>query len=199
MYRAALEDLRQANCHPSDQRWHSALARVHRDWADLLSASPERTEEASNLLQQAVAIHAFQGRRSQLAYCHTTAARIAFSAKCYIEAAQTAMDAANIFEHCQNWRGWTEPLEILLLTLAEMRDAVRMQAVTELAVQKIAKSNLPPDKKSMETARLRFRKAEALWIAGNLDEARHELSSLSDISFGLQNDFERLKAFLRIA
>src|SRR5262249_53929545 len=65
-YRAGLEDLRHANCAPSDPRWHSALARLHRDWADLLSTSPERTEEASALLQQAIAIHAYQGRKSQL-------------------------------------------------------------------------------------------------------------------------------------
>ena len=118
IYRAATENLERAATR--DTRWHSALGRVLRDRADLLSRQSDRLEEAAALLRRALAIHSFHGRELQLAYSQTTAARISFGRGRYSEAMQYALDAANTCEKCNVWRGWGEPILILLQHVAAM-------------------------------------------------------------------------------
>jgi tetratricopeptide (TPR) repeat protein len=199
MYRSALDDLQRPTAE-RDTRWHSALGRVLRDWADLLAVCPDRLDEASRLLQRALAIHAFHGRVLQIAYARTTAARIAFTAGRYSEAVQSALNAANAFEAGGGWRGWGEPMEILLNTLAETRDTPRMKAVTQLAIQKVVnRSNLPQDRRERLIALFRLKQIQSLWMAGEFDEARSDLKSLPEMGDArLQSEADRIRKFLTI-
>lgn len=178
-----------------------------RDWADLLAFSPDRLDKARDYLARAMAIHSFHGRRLQIAYCLNTAARIDLTVGHFSEAIENAVDAANLFELLENWRGWGEAMKILFDCLAETRQTDRMKALAELGVSKLQDSNLK-EKESTNLHRfLTFEKANAHWIAGHLAEARTELERLgmgaaAGTKVELDTDFEtevnRLWAFLAV-
>lgn len=175
-FRGALQDLERSGEH--DTRWHSALARVLRDWADMLAGDAARLEEASALLARGIAIHTFHGRKLEIAYAMTTQARIALSGGRHAEAIEDALEAANRFEECVNWWGWSTAIEILLDALAETRETVRMQAVIHLALEKNQMSNLKVSQKDGVKRRLLFESARAHWIAGHLGEAKKVLDGV---------------------
>ena len=127
-----------------------------RDWADLLSNHPEHLEKASHLLHRAKAIQAFDGLRLELAYSTATSARIALTEGRYSKAIDHAVDAANRFVQCANWRGWSEALEILFDSLAETRETNRMLSVANLAKEKLQLSNLPEDQRCLQRQALAF-------------------------------------------
>jgi len=202
LYRLALEDLERS---PSgDTRWHGTLGKVLRDWADLLSDRVERLEEARGLLLRAMAIHAFHGCELEIAYSTTTAARIAHTACRHEEAIELAVDAANRFEQCKNWRGWKTAMKVLFRVLAETRQTRRMLGVVELAVEKLRGSNLSQDQRDALLLEFSYVKAEAHWIAGELTEAREELRALrlavpaDGVESELHQKIERMEMFLTI-
>jgi tetratricopeptide (TPR) repeat protein len=208
LYGQALADLEGCPTEQHDYRWHDALGKVLRDWADLLSQSPERLDKASELLDRAMAIHSFHGRRLQIAYCLDTAARIALTGGRHSSAIENAVDAANLFEVLNNWRGWGEAMKILFDCLAETRETARMHSMADLAIAKLEKSNLPADRREGLRRAFTYEKANANWIAGKLAEARTELEKLGQDASdparaGVDPEFEsnvkRLWHFLAIA
>jgi hypothetical protein len=201
LYTLALADLEAST--ERDSRWYFALASVLRDWADLLSADPDRLPEASHLLSRATSIQAFHGLRLELAYATATAARIALAAERYTLAIDHAVDAANRFVQCDNWRGWSGALHILFDSLAETRETARMLSLANLAKEKLQFSNLPDDQREVQRQTLAFQRARAHWIAGELAEARAELESIHGAAAKTQEKpdarVERLYEFLRLS
>jgi CHAT domain len=201
LYTLALADLEAST--ERDSRWYFALASVLRDWADLLSADPDRLEEASRLLRRATAIQAFHGLRLELAYSTATAARIALASERYTKAIDHAVDAANRFVQCDNWRGWSGALHILFDSLAETRETARMLSLANMAKEKLQFSNLPDDQREVQRQALAFQRARAHWIAGELAEARAELESIHEAAAKKQEkpdaQVQRLYEFLRLS
>jgi hypothetical protein len=173
-----------------DLRWYSGLSTTLRDWADLLADEPERLEEASRLLQRAKTIQAFHGMRVALAYATTTEARLAKAGSRYTEAIDLAVEAANRFVKCDNWRGWFEALRILFDCLAETRQTARMMSLAKLANEKLQISNLPENRREERREDLAFQRARAHWIAGELAEAREELQVLREAQLAQQKKLD---------
>ncbi|HET6208599.1 MAG TPA: tetratricopeptide repeat protein [Terracidiphilus sp.] len=178
LYGQALAELEKCPHKQHDFRWHGSLGMLLRDWADLMSSSPERIDKARELLARAMAIHSFHGRRLQIAYCLDTAARIALTGCRYSEAIQNAVDSANVFEILKNWRGWGEAMKVLFDCLAETRETARMHSLADLAIDKLEGSNLPQEQRDRLRRAFTYEKANANWIAGKLAEARSELEKL---------------------
>jgi hypothetical protein len=199
LFRLALADLEASS--ERDSRWYFALSSVLRDWADLLSEFPQRLEEASRMLYRAKAIQAYHGLRLELAYSTATEARIALTGDAYTKAIDHAVDAANRFVQCENWRGWSVALGILFDSLAETRETTRMLTLANLAKEKLQISNLPEDQRELQRQGLAFQRARAHWIAGELAEARAELASITRAAAAKQKrpdpEVERLYEFLR--
>jgi hypothetical protein len=206
LLRGALTDLESSGQDlkvQRDVRWYTALAGTLRDWADLLADEPTRLEEASRLLQRAKTVQAFHGMRVALAYSTTTEARLALTASRYTETIDLAVDAANLFVRCNNWRGWFGAHRVLFDSLAETRETARMIAVAKLANEKLQLSNLPEARREEHRKDLAFQRARAHWIAGELAEAREELEMLREgrIAGGkkLDPDVERLYEYLNLS
>jgi hypothetical protein len=201
LFQLALVDLEAST--ERDSRWYFALSAVLRDWADLLSGLPDRPDDASRLLRRATAIQAFHGLRLELAYSTATAARIALAAGHYTEAIDHAVDAANRFVSCHNWRGWSGALHILFDSLAETRETARMLSLAHLAKEKLQLSNLAEDQREEQRQALAFQRARAHWIAGELAAARAELQSIREAAAAKQKkpdaEVERLYEFLRLS
>lgn len=207
LYGQALADLEKCPAAQHDYRWHGTLGALLRDWADLLSESPERLDSARQMLTRAMAIHSFHGRRLQIAYCLTTAAKISLTGRQFSVAIQNAVDSANLFEVLNSWRGWGEPMKVLFDCLAETRETVRMHSLADLAIDKLQASNLSQKQLHGLRRLFTFEKANANWIAGKLAEARSELEKLgtgsSDGGRDVDPDFEtkvrRLSRFLALS
>jgi len=178
LYAQALENLEACPKEQHDSRWHGALGRLLRDWADLLATSPYRLYKASELLKRAMAIHSFRGRRLQIAYSLDSAARIALSGRRFNEAIDRAVESANLFEEQHIWRGWGEAIKLLFDCLAETSNATSMLSLAELAIDKLQASNLPDDQRERLRMAFTYEKAHAHWIAGKLADARSELEKL---------------------
>ncbi len=207
LYGQALADLEGCPPEQHDYRWHDALGKVLRDWADLLSQTPGRLDKAKALLARAMAIHSFHGRRLQIAYCLDTSARIALTAGHYSSAIENAVDSANLFEVLNNWRGWGEAMKILFDCLAETRETARMHSLADLAIDKLERSNLPQERRDGLRRAFIYEKANANWISGKLAEARSELEKLghgvtdpskTDVDPDFERNVKRLWHFLAI-
>jgi hypothetical protein len=130
-----------------------------------------------------------------MAYSLTTAARIAFTAGHYSDAISDAMDAANEFEASVAWRGWAEPVEILLDSLAELGHDKCMNAVADMVIDKaLHKTNLEPKRRKKLVDQLTLKKVQALWLAGDLAAAGTTLASIG--LDGYHSDAARLQKFL---
>jgi hypothetical protein len=207
LYGQALADLEKCPLEQHDYRWHGTLGGLLRDWADLLSQSPERLDKAREMLDRAMAIHSFHGRRLQIAYSLTTAARIALAGRQFSLAIQNAVDSANLFEVLKNWRGWGDAMKVLFDCLAETRETIRMHSLADLAIDKLQGSNLSQKQRDGLRRVFTYEKANANWIAGKLAEARSELEKLgmgsADGAKDLDPEFEtkmkRLWRFLALS
>ncbi|MBT9332394.1 CHAT domain-containing protein [Paracidobacterium acidisoli] len=204
LFRLALADIEASGQDPDtrrDSRWYFALSSILRDWADLLAQTPERLEEASQLLHRAMAVQSFHGMRLELAYSTMTAARIALAGSHYTKAIDLAVDAANRFVECNNGRGWCEALSILFDTFAETRQTARMLSLAALAEEKLTLSNLPGKIREEQMRDLAFQQARAFWIAGDLINAREKLQALRSAAdlrqVNLDPKILRLYDFLR--
>jgi tetratricopeptide (TPR) repeat protein len=204
LYRLALADLAACPAADHDSRWYFALSSALRDLADLLASQPSRADEATKLLDRAMAIQAFHGMRLQLGYSKTTAARIALTGCHFNDAVHAAVDAANRMEQCNNWRGWKEALCIMLDSLAETRETARMKSVTILANDKLRLSNLKEADREPIRRIFTFQKARAHWIEGDFAIAREELESFrakapkEEKKTSMDRHADRLWAFLSI-
>jgi hypothetical protein len=208
LYGQALADLEKCPPDQHDYRWHGTLGRLLRDWADLLAPSPERLDKARELLDRAMAIHSFHGRRLQIAFCLDTAARIALTGRRFSEAIENAVDSANLFEVLKSWRGWGEAMKVLFDCLAETRETARMHSLADLAIDKLQNSNLPEEHRDRLRRAFIYEKANANWIAGRLAEARSELEKLGlgstdgakvELDPEFETELKRLWRFLALA
>jgi hypothetical protein len=156
-----------------------------------------------------MAIHSFHGHKLQIAYTLDSSARIAVTGGRFRAAIDNAVDSANLFEECKNWRGWGEAVKILFDCLAETRETARMLSVADLAMDKVEGSNLPQDQRDRLRHAFIFEKANAYWIAGKLAEARSELEKLggsatpegfkADIDPDFEDEVKRLWNFLMLS
>jgi len=87
-YEGAIKRLEKVEKRDRDSRWTSALGRVLRDYADLLASAGR--EDAFALLERATAIHALEGRITQVAYCRVTRSRLLCQLRRYDEAERCA-------------------------------------------------------------------------------------------------------------
>ncbi len=196
-YRGALEDLERST--DRGPRRNAALAGTLRDWADVMSTDQQRLDEASKLLARALAMHRFQGRRLAVAYALVTAAKIALSGCRFRRAMEAAMDAANRFEECDNWWGWSSAVEILLDALAETGETAQMKSVIGLALDKIERSRQEQSSKDEVRRALMLGLARAHWLGGELDQARAVLVETLDGGDGVESEAgERLRRFLDV-
>lgn len=193
-----IEESGQDSAVRKDSRWYFTLSAILRDLADLLAESADRLDEASTFLRRAMAIQAFHGLRLELAYSTSTAARIALSGCSYRIAIENAIDSANLFESCDNWRGWYGAIRTLFDAFAENRETTRMLSLAQLVNDKLQLSNLPESHLARNRRDLTYQRARAHWIAGDLPEATKELEALSESSAGKDPRVERLCSFLRI-
>ena len=69
-------------------------------------------------------------------------------------------------------------MKVLFDCLAETRETARMHSLADLAIDKLATSNLSHDEHDRLRHAFIFEKANANWIAGKLAEARSELEKL---------------------
>jgi hypothetical protein len=89
------------------------------------------------------------------------------------------MDAANRFEACVAWRGWWYPVNVLLESLAELGQAARMRAVTEMLIYKASvRTNLEDVRRDRLVAQLELKRAHALWLAGDIAGVRKALGAM---------------------
>ncbi len=109
------------------------------------------------------------------------------------------MDAANDFEALKNWRAWANAMGVLLDILAETRETTRMLGVADLAIDKIACSNLSDKQKADHTYTFNLKIAEALFTAGDMKAARTKMKALGpDSPPKLKAEADRLRAFLTV-
>jgi hypothetical protein len=201
-YRRALQDLEQSAS--SEALWHSAFAGSLRDLADLLATQPGRLDEASRLLDRALAIHTYHGRALQIAYSLATRAKIALTSGNFSQAIDDALDAANRSQECNNWRSWTDPFYTLMAALSETRESHRMLALIHKAGEKVKLSDLKQSKKDDFDQMLKCYKAEAHWIAGELEEVQDIVDKLPKDGTAASSDpdladrITRMQRFLQL-
>jgi hypothetical protein len=183
-----------------DSRWYFGLSATLRDLADLLAESSDRLDDASWFLRRAMSIQAFHGMRLELAYSTSTAAKIALASCHFSRAIDSAVDSANLFESCKNWRGWYGAIRTLFDALAETRETARMLSLANLVNEKLQLSNLSEEAIARNRRNLAYQRARAHWIAGELPEAANELQALSESAPQEMQDphIARLYNFLRI-
>jgi hypothetical protein len=155
-----------------------------------------------------MAIHSFHGRRLQIAYDLSTAARIALTGRRHVEAVDRAMEAANLFEEFDNWRGWGEAVKLLFDCFAETGETARMLSLATLAADKLQASNLPEEQREQLRMAFTYEKAKAHWLAGKLKEAGAELKALGmdpksddakvSIDPAFEHEVKRLWKFLAV-
>jgi len=110
MFRNAIATLEGVDPKQGGSRWHSALARALRDYADLLA--DQGSLEALPLLRRATAIHAFERRITQVAYCFLSRSKLMLRLRRFESAAADAEQAAIVFSQAENADGWVAAVRL---------------------------------------------------------------------------------------
>ena len=170
MYRSAIDILqtRVPDDDRDDSRWASALGRALRDYADLLA--DDSREEALPLLKRATAIHAMEGRVTQVAYCLVTRSKLMLRLERFDAAELHAQQAAIIFHQNGNDDGW-----VSAVTLAARAACARNRYAEARAILNRAIARLGNKDKPALVGRLELEAAEAALAAGDLGQA-HDLA-----------------------
>jgi tetratricopeptide (TPR) repeat protein len=180
-YRSAIKLLENTAESDRDSRWTSALGRALRDFADLLAEDGD--QEALPLLRRATAIHALQGRITQVAYCFVTRSKLMLKLDRHEEAEDFAQKAAIAFAEWNNLDGWTDAICLIAKAAAARYRYDQPLAVLEKALAKLQKPSL--------RGRILLQSAEVLWNAGRLCEARGQAQLASKL---LPKDCRRERA-----
>src|SRR5262249_48626740 len=163
-------------------RWHSALARALRDYADLLA--DQGSLEALPLLRRATAIHAFERRITQVAYCFLSRSKLWLRLGRFEAAAADAEQAAIVFSQAANADGW-----VAAVTLAAQAASARNRHDQARAVLDRAAAHLSVQGKPALIGKLMLEAAGAALVAGDLGRA-HDLArdALNRLPVALQRD-----------
>ncbi len=189
-----------------DRGWSRTSGMILRDWADLLAGDLSRCEDAESHLARALAMHTYYGRVVETAYALVTSARIAQTRGAHSTAVDRAVDAANRFEACANWRGWVSAIVLLLQVLSEAEQPQRMLRVADHALAKLAVSNLQPRQLRTAEWKVNAYRARAQWIAGELTSLRQladallvEGEEVASEEFTLLDQLRQIQQFLGLA
>jgi tetratricopeptide (TPR) repeat protein len=182
MFRNAIATLESIEPEQGDSRWHSALARALRDYADLLA--DQGRAEALPLLRRATAIHAFERRITQAAYCFLSRSKLMLRLGQFESAAADAEQAAIVFSQAENADGW-----VAAVRLAAQASSARNCHDQARAVLDRAASHPSVQAKPALIGRLKLEAARAALVAGNLGRA-HELAkdALNRLPVALQRE-----------
>src|SRR5262249_38239368 len=134
-----------------------------------------RTDEALPLLDRATAIHAFEGRITQVAYCSLTRSRLMHMLGRFDAAERSAREAAIVFNEHGNDDGWVAAGRLLLHIEVERNRYQQAKAILDEASQR---RKLRP----ALAGKLVLQRAQVAWAEGQLREtatfARQALSLL---------------------
>ncbi|HEY7499293.1 MAG TPA: hypothetical protein VH740_12305 [Vicinamibacterales bacterium] len=132
-YRAAIRLLESVTDGDLDPRWRSALGRGLRDFAHLLARDKTRAAEARARVNRAIAIHAFDGRLSQLAASLTTRGRIDRTMERWDDGERALIQAVGLQHEGGNVLGWAAAVQDLTeLQLEAGRYALALELVTRV-------------------------------------------------------------------
>lgn len=182
MFRNAIATLEGIEPKQGDSRWHSALARALRDYADMLA--DQGSFEALPLLRRATAIHAFERRITQVAYCFLSRSKLMLRLGRFESAAADAEQAAIVFSQAENADGW-----VAAVTLAAQASSARNRHDQARAVLDLAASHHSVQGKPALIGKLMLEAAEAALVAGNVGRA-HKLAkdALNRLPVALQRE-----------
>jgi tetratricopeptide (TPR) repeat protein len=182
MFRNAIATLEGIEPKQGGSRWHSALARALRDYADLLA--DQGSLEASPLLRRATAIHAFERRITQVAYCFLSRSKLMLRLRRFESAAADAEQAAIVFSQAENADGWVAAVRLAAQASSERNRHDQARAVLDLAA-----SHPSIQKKPALIGKLMLEAAGAALVAGDVDRA-HELAkdALNRLPVALQRE-----------
>jgi tetratricopeptide (TPR) repeat protein len=182
MFRNAIATLEGIEPKQGDSRWHSALARALRDYADLLA--DQGSPEALALLRRATAIHAFERRPTQVAYCFLSRSKLMLRLGRFESAAADAEQAAIVFSQAGNADGW-----VAAITLAARAASARNCHDQARAVLNLAASHYSVQGKDALIGKLLLEAAEVALVAGSVDHARKlAKDSLNRLPVALQRE-----------
>jgi hypothetical protein len=181
-FRNAITTLERIDPKHGDSRWHAALARALRDYADLLA--DQGSLEALPLLRRATAIHAFERRPTQVAYCFLSRSKLMLRLGRFESAAADAEQAAIVFSQAGNADGW-----VAAITLAAQASSARNHHDQARAVLDLAASHPSVQQKPDLIGKLKLEAAAAALVAGNLGRA-HKLAkdAFNRLPVGLQRE-----------
>ena len=168
MFRNAIATLGGIEPKQGDSRWSSALARALRDHADILAY--QGSLEALPLLRRATAIHAFERRSTQVAYCFLSRSKLMLRLGRFESAGSDAEQAAIVFSQAGNADGW-----VVAITLAAQASSARNRYDQARAVLDRAASHRSVQGKPALIGKLRLEAAEVALVAGDLGRA-HEFA-----------------------
>jgi tetratricopeptide (TPR) repeat protein len=168
MFRNAIATLGGIEPKQGDSRWSSALARALRDHADILAY--QGSLEALPLLRRATAIHAFERRSTQVAYCFLSRSKLMLRLGRFESAGSDAEQAAIVFSQAGNADGW-----VAAITLAAQASSARNRYDQARAVLDRAASHRSVQGKPALIGKLRLEAAEVALVAGDLGRA-HEFA-----------------------
>jgi hypothetical protein len=182
MFRNAIATLEGIEPEQGDSRWHSALARALRDYADLLA--DQGRAEALPLLRRATAIHAFERRITQVAYCFLSRSKLMLRLGQFESATADAEQAAIVFSQAENADGW-----VAAITVAARASSARNCHDQARAVLNLAASHHSIQAKPALIGKLMLEAAGAALVAGNVDRA-HKLAkdALNRLPVALQRE-----------
>ena len=182
MFRNAIATLEGIEPKQGDSRWHSALARALRDYADMLA--DQGSPEALPLLRRATAIYAFERRITQVAYCFLSRSKLMLRLGRFESAAADAEQAAIVFSQAENADGW-----VAAVTLVAQASSARNRHDQARAVLDLAASHHSVQGKPALIGKLMLDAAEAALVAGNVGRA-HKLAkdALNRLPVALQRE-----------
>jgi hypothetical protein len=182
MFRNAIATLEGIEPEQGDSRWHSALARALRDYAELLA--DQGRAEALPLLRRATAIHAFERRITQVAYCFLSRSKLMLRLGQFESATADAEQAAIVFSQAENADGW-----VAAITVAARASSARNCHDQARAVLNLAASHHSIQAKPALIGKLMLEAAEAALVAGNVGRA-HKLAkdALNRLPVALQRE-----------
>jgi tetratricopeptide (TPR) repeat protein len=161
MYLSAIALLDDTPVAERNSLWTSALARALRDYAHLLAKSG--STDALPFLRRAAAIHALEGRLTQVAYCYVTRSELMYRVGRYDEADASAQWAAIVFDAAENIDGWVEAVRLVAQAAAAQNRQYQALGVLRHAASRPLRGGL--------IGKLLLQMAEVSWAAGRIEDA----------------------------
>jgi len=193
-FQKSIGELEQVNEKTDDLRWRSALGRALRDYADMLTkghglpADAERQRNCLALLRRAFAIHALDGRHSQIAAALETRGKLELALGRTAEAEGSLLAAASLLYESGNLRGWARIMpELAQFGLDQGRDeqALVMLEGSFRSLTKRSRSGTDGGESyDAEAGVIALRTARAYWARGEVAKtyewSQHALDLLPD-------------------